>query len=63
MGLVSLIRVSQVIMVKNPGTCQCRDIGDKGSIPEIGGFTGEGDGKHSSIPAWRILRIEEPGPL
>ena len=32
-------------------------VGDPGLIP------GEGNGYHSSIPAWRIPRSEEPGKL
>ena len=28
--------------------------GDRGSIPELGGSPGEGNGIHSSILAWRI---------
>ena len=35
--------------------------GDLGSIPESGRSPGEGNGNHSSILAWRILWMEEPG--
>ena len=37
--------------------------GDLGSIPESGRSPGEGNGNHSSILAWRIPRMEEPGGL
>ena len=35
--------------------------GDAGSIPGSGRAPGEGNGNHSSIPAWEIPWIEEPG--
>ena len=37
--------------------------GDAGSIPELGGFTGEGNATHSSILTWDIPWTEEPGEL
>ena len=40
----------------------CRD-GDMGLIPGSGRSSGEGNGYHYSIPAWRILWTEEPGRL
>ena len=36
---------------------------DLGSIPELGRSSGEGNGYHSSILAWRIPWTEEPGRL
>ena len=36
---------------------------EPGSIPGSGRSPGEGNGYHSSILAWRILWIEEPGGL
>ena len=41
----------------------CRDEGDMGLIPGSGRSSGEGNGDHYSIPAWRILWTEEPGKL
>ena len=35
--------------------------GDMDLIPGLGRPPGEGNGTHSSIPAWRILWREEPG--
>ena len=41
-----------------------RDIGDVGSIPGFGRSPGEGGmAAHSSVLAWRIQWIEEPGRL
>ena len=37
--------------------------GDPGSIPGLERSPGEENGNHSSIPAWRIPRTEEPGGL
>ena len=37
--------------------------GDLGSIPELGKSPGEGNGNHSSILAWKIPWMEEPGRL
>jgi len=37
--------------------------GDPGSIPVLGTSPGEGNATHSSILAWRIPWIEEPGRL
>ena len=41
------------------------DAGDAGSIPGLRRSSGEGNGNplHSSIPAWEIPRVEEPGRL
>ena len=35
--------------------------GDVGLIPGPGRSPGKGNGNHSSILAWKILRTEEPG--
>ena len=45
-------------MVKSPPA----NIGDAGSIPGSG-RSSEGNGKHSSILAWRIPGTGEPGGL
>ena len=37
--------------------------GDPGLIPGLGRSPGGGNGKHSSILAWRIPCTEEPGRL
>ena len=37
--------------------------GDLGSVPGSGKSPGEGNGSHSSILAWKIPWIEEPGGL
>ena len=37
--------------------------GDPGSIPGSGRYTGEGNGTHSSILAWKIPWTEEPDRL
>ena len=39
------------------------DVRDAGSVPGLGRSPGEGNGNHSSILAWRISWIEEPGKL
>ena len=39
------------------------NVGDTGSIPGFGRSPGEGNGNHSSVLAWRIPRMEEPGGL
>ena len=40
-----------------------RNVGDPGSIPGLARSLGEGMTTHSSILAWRIPWIEEPGEL
>ena len=49
------------------GSSDCKmsscNAGDVGLIPGLGRSPGEGNGTHSSILAWRILRTEEPGGL
>ena len=37
------------------------NVGDPGSIPGSGRSPGEGNGNHSSIHAWKIPWMEEPG--
>ena len=49
-------------MVKNP-PASARDLRDAGSIPGLGRSPGGGHGNHSSILAWRIPWIKEPGGL
>ena len=39
------------------------NVGDPGSVPGLGRFSGGGNGNHSSILAWRISWTEEPGRL
>jgi hypothetical protein len=39
------------------------DAKDLGSIPWSGRSPGEGNGNHSSILAWKISWVEEPGRL
>ena len=43
------------------GKASACNTGDPGSIPGLGRSPGEGT--HSSIPAWRIPGMEEPGRL
>ena len=44
--------------------CNAGDTGNSGSIPGSRRSPGGGHGNpHSSIPAWRIPRTEEPGGL
>ena len=47
-------------MVNNP-PANAGDTGDSGSIP--GSERSQGNGNHSSIPAWKIPWTEEPGWL
>ena len=49
--------------LKNPPATQetaCNSA-DLGSIPSSGSSPGEGNGTHSSILAWEISWMEEPG--
>jgi len=39
------------------------NVADPGSVPGWGRSSGEVNGYHSSILAWKILRTEEPGGL
>ena len=49
-------------MVKNP-PANVADTGNVGSIPELGRSPAGRNGNHSSILAWKIPWIEEPGRL
>ena len=50
-----------MLVVKNP-PINAGDVRDVGSVPGLGRFPWtEGMATHSSIPAWRIPRTEEPG--
>ena len=49
-------------MVKNQPTSS-GDAGDSGLIPGLGRSLEEGTATHSSLLAWRIPWIEEPGGL
>ena len=45
------------------GKASAYNVGDPGSIPGWGRSPGEGNGNHSSILAWKIQWMEEPGWL
>ena len=45
------------------GKASAYNAGDPGSIPGSGRSPGEGNATHSSILAWRIPWMEEPGRL
>ena len=47
-------------MIENP-PASTEDTGDSGSVPGLGRSPGEGNATHSSILAWRIPGLEEPG--
>ena len=49
-------------LVKNL-SASAGDAKDLGSIPWSGRSPGEGNGNHSSILAWKISWVEEPGGL
>ena len=49
-------------LVKNP-PANAGDAGDTGSIPGSGSSPGGGNATHSSIRAWKIPWLEEPGKL
>ena len=51
-----------MLVVKNP-SANARDTEDLGLIPGSRRSPGEGNGNHSSIPAWRIPWTEELGRL
>ena len=50
------------LVLKNPA-CQCRRHRDVDLIPGSGRSLEEGMATHSTILAWRIPQIEEPGRL
>ena len=43
------------------GKASAYNAGDLGSIPGLGRFPGEGNATYSSILAWKIPWMEEPG--
>ena len=45
------------------GKASAHNVGDLGSIPGLGRSPGEGNGNPSSILAWKIPWMEEPGRL
>ena len=45
------------------GKASAYNVGDPGSIPGSGRSPGEGNATHSSVLAWRIPWMEEPGRL
>ena len=45
------------------GSVSACNAGDEGFIPGLGRSPGEGNGNHSSIPAWKVPWTEEPGGL
>ena len=45
------------------GKASAYNVGDPGSIPGLGRSPGEGNGNQSSILAWKIPWMEEPGRL
>ena len=56
-----------MMMVGFPGGSVAKNLpanaGDTGSTPGLGRSPGEGNGKHSSILAWKIPWSEKPGVL
>ena len=47
----------------NESVCSAGDARDEGSVPGLERASGEGNGNHSSVLAWRIPWTEEPGGL
>ena len=45
------------------GKASAYNVGDPGSIPGSGRSPGEGNATHSSVLAWRIPGMAEPGGL
>ena len=45
------------------GKASAYNVGDPGSIPGSGRSPGEGNATHSSVLAWRIPWMKEPGRL
>ena len=56
-------RASQLALVVKNSFANTGDLRDAGSIPGSGRYPGGGMAAHSSILAWRIPQIEEPGGL
>ena len=52
-----------MMLVEKSLPASTEDVRDRGSIPGLGRSPGGGRGTHSSLLAWRIPRIEEPGGL
>ena len=52
-----------IVLVGSEVKVSACNAGDLGSIPGSGRSPGEGNGTHSSILAWRIPWMEEPGGL
>ena len=61
-GLLGFIASLVVLVVENP-PASAGDVRDTGSIPGSGRSLEEDMATHSSIPAWRIPWMEEPGRL
>ena len=59
----SLIEWTKGFPSGSDGKASNSNVGDPGSISGLGSPLEKGVGTHSSIPAWRIPRIEEPGGL
>ena len=56
-------RASQMALVVRNLLVSAGDVRNVGLIPGTGRYTGGGHPDHSSILAWRIPRVEEPGGL
>ena len=54
-------RASQMALVVKKLPVNAADVRDVGLIPGSGRYTGGGHPDHSSILAWRVPQIEEPG--
>ena len=62
-GDKGLVQWAQVILVVKDAPASAGDVRDTGLIPGWEDALEEGMAIHSSIPACRIPRIEEPGGL
>ena len=56
-------RASQLVLVVKNSFANAGDLRNAGSIPGSGRYPGGGMATHSSVLAWRIPQIEEPGGL
>ena len=67
LGKVCVCSLNQKVHVGFPGGSDGKasacNVGDPASIPRWGRSPGEGNGNHSSILAWKIPWMEEPGRL
>ena len=61
-GNIVTLQLRLPMVAQRVKTSAC-NVGDLGSIPELGKSPGEGNGNHSSILAWKIPWMEEPGRL